>query len=56
MAQALTAEQATALANELSATRRWPELESLVRAWLRHASRRTVQGRATRSSASSGRS
>jgi len=35
MAQTLTAEQAAALANELSATGRWPELESLVRAWLR---------------------
>jgi hypothetical protein len=35
MAQTLTHEQAAALANELSATHRWPELESLVRAWLR---------------------
>lgn len=35
MAQTLTHEQATALANELSATRRWPELESLVRTWLK---------------------
>jgi hypothetical protein len=34
MAQTLTHEQATALANEFSATNRWPELESLVRTWL----------------------
>ena len=35
MARTFTHEQATALANELSATHRWPELESLVRTWLR---------------------
>jgi O-methyltransferase len=35
MAKTLTSEQAAALANELSAAGRWPELESLVRAWLR---------------------
>jgi hypothetical protein len=35
MAQTLTLEQATALANELSASSRWADLESLVRAWLR---------------------
>jgi hypothetical protein len=35
MAQTLTLEQATALANELSASNRWADLESLVRTWLR---------------------
>jgi hypothetical protein len=34
MAQTLTHDQAAALANELGATGRWTELESLVRAWL----------------------
>jgi hypothetical protein len=35
MAQTLTREQATALANEFTATNRWADLESLVRTWLR---------------------
>jgi hypothetical protein len=35
MAQTLTLEQATALANEFSASSRWADLESLVRTWLR---------------------
>jgi hypothetical protein len=35
MAQTLTLEQATALANDLSTGSRWADLESLVQTWLR---------------------